>query len=68
VLDAVKRSIETHRNPEIINSDQSCQFTSSEYVSHLESSSIRQSMDDKARWVDNAIIERSLRSLKCDNI
>lgn len=25
-------------------------------------------MDDKARWVDNVIIERWFRSLKCDNI
>ena len=68
VLDAVKRAIETYGKPEIINSDQGCQFTSSEYVSHLESSSIRQSMDGKARWVDNVIIERWFRSLKCDNI
>ena len=29
---------------------------------------IRQSMDGKARWVDNVIIERWFRSLKCDNI
>ena len=68
VLDAVKRAIETHGKPKIINSDQGCQFTSSEYVSHLESSSIRQSMDGKARWVDNVIIERWFRSLKCDNV
>jgi len=25
-------------------------------------------MDGKARWVDNVIIERWFRSLKCDNI
>ena len=68
VLDAVKRAIEIHGKPTIINSDQGCQFTSSEYVSHLESGSIRQSMDGKARWVDNVIIERWFRSLKCDNV
>jgi len=29
---------------------------------------IRQSMDGKARWVDNVIIERWLRSLKTEEI
>jgi len=29
---------------------------------------IRQSMDGKARWVDNVVIERWFRSLKCENI
>ncbi len=68
VLDAVKRAIEIYGKPEIINSDQGVQFTSNEYSGYLESSSIRQSMDGKARWVDNVIIERWFRSLKCDNI
>lgn len=68
VLDAVKRAITTYGKPEIINSDQGSQFTSDDYTKHLQESSIRQSMDGKARWVDNVIIERWFRSLKCDNI
>ena len=68
VLKAVKSAIAAHGKPSIINSDQGCQFTSEEYTSYLEGEAIRQSMDGKARWVDNVIIERWFRSLKCDNI
>ncbi len=68
VLDALKRAIDTYGKPGIINSDQGCQFTSSDYVVYLQNEGIAQSMDGKARWVDNVIIERWFRSLKCDNI
>ena len=68
VLDAVRQAIETHGVPAIINSDQGSQFTSGEYIKLLESYGIRQSMDGKARWVDNVIIERWFRSLKTENI
>lgn len=68
VLDAVKRAMATHGIPAIINSDQGSQFTSEEYTALLKNSGIRQSMDGKARWVDNVIIERWFRSLKTENI
>lgn len=68
VLDAVKRAIAAYGKPEIINSDQGSQFTSDDYTKYLQETGIRQSMDGKARWVDNVIIERWFRSLKCDNI
>ena len=68
VLDAMKRAIEQYGKPEIINSDQGSQFTSDEYISLLKKEDIRQSMDGKARWVDNVIIERWFRSLKCELI
>ena len=68
VLEAVKQAIETYGVPAIINSDQGSQFTSNEYIELLRSYGIRQSMDGKARWVDNVIIERWFRSLKVENI
>ena len=68
VLQAVTSAIAAHGKPVIINSDQGCQFTSEEYTAFLQEEAIRQSMDGKARWVDNVIIERWFRSLKCDNI
>jgi putative transposase len=43
-------------------------FTSEEYTGYLRENGIRQSMDGKARWVDNVIIERWFRSLKHENI
>ena len=68
VIDAVQRAVATYGKPEIMNSDQGCQFTSDDYVAYLQNEEIRQSMDGKARWVDNVIIKRWFRNLKCDNI
>lgn len=68
VLDAVKKAIDTYGIPAIINSDQGSQFTSDDYTKLLKEHKIRQSMDGRARWVDNVIIERWFRSLKCENI
>jgi len=68
VLEALKIAVSKYGAPAIINSDQGSQFTSTEYTSCLKEQKIRQSMDGKARWVDNVIIERWFRSLKCDNI
>ena len=68
VLEAVKSAINIHGKPGIINSDQGCQFTSNEYVDFLKGENIRQSMDGKARWVDNVIIERWFRSIKYENL
>jgi len=68
VLELVKAAIDRYGTPGIINSDQGSQFTSVEYVSLLNELGIRQSMDGKARWVDNVVIERWFRSLKCDEI
>lgn len=68
VLDAVTSAIGKYGKPEIINSDQGSQFTSAEYTDYLKNNHIRQSMDGKARWVDNVIIERWFRSLKTEYI
>ena len=68
VLETVKGAISKHGVPSIINSDQGSQFTSAEYVQLLAWNKIQQSMDGKGRWVDNVIIERWFRSLKCEEI
>lgn len=68
VLAAVKAAISRYGKPEIINSDQGSQFTSDDYTEYLKTVNIRQSMDGKARWVDNVIIERWFRSLKIERI
>jgi putative transposase len=68
VLEALQEAIERYGVPAIINSDQGSQFTSAEYTEYLKSLGIRQSMDGKARWVDNVIIERWFRSLKQEEI
>jgi putative transposase len=68
VLECMINAFEKHGIPGIINSDQGSQFTSDDYISFLSGNSIQQSMDGKARWVDNVIIERWFRSLKTENI
>jgi putative transposase len=68
VLECLKEAFSKYGIPAIINSDQGSQFTCDEYIKLLELQKIRQSMDGKARWVDNVIIERWFRSLKVENI
>jgi putative transposase len=68
VIDALSQAIERYGIPSIINSDQGSQFTSDAYINALKANGIRQSMDGKARWVDNVIIERWFRSLKTERV
>ena len=68
VLEAVKEAVDAYGAPAIINSDQGGQFFSDIYTGYMKANKIRQSMDGKARWVDNVVIERWFRSLKCENI
>ena len=50
--------------PDIINSDQGCQFTSYAWIEALENRGILVSMDGKGRYLDNIYIERFWRSVK----
>ena len=68
VIQAVREAVSKYGTPAILNSDQGCQFTSSDYKACLKSLGIRQSMDGKSRWADNIMIERWFRSLKTEEI
>jgi putative transposase len=50
--------------PEIVNSDQGCQFTSDDWIDCLREWKIKISMTGKGRCTDNIYIERFWRSLK----
>jgi putative transposase len=67
-ISGLNQAFSRHGVPYIVNSDQGSQFTSAEYVKLLADKGVRQSMDGKARWVDNVIIERWFRTLKCEYI
>jgi putative transposase len=54
--------------PQIINSDQGSQFTSSMWIEELEKNDIKISMDGKGRCIDNIQIERFWRSLKYEEV
>jgi putative transposase len=62
-IDALKAGLLMTR-PEIINSDQGCQFTSGEWVNYLNGEKIKISMTGKGRCLDNIYIERFWRSFK----
>jgi putative transposase len=62
-LDALKSALMLGK-PEIINSDQGCQFTSEEWVDFLGENSVKISMTGKGRCHDNIYIERFWRSFK----
>ena len=67
VKTAVRSAFETAK-PEILNSDQGSQFTSSDYIELVESNRVRISMDGRGRWADNIPIERWFRNLKYEEI
>ena len=66
VCECVSRAFDEHGEPAIVNSDQGSVFSSAEYEGLLASRHVLQSMDGKARWVDNVIVERWFRSLKSE--
>ena len=54
--------------PEIMNTDQGCQYTSNDWTSVLKDAGVQVSMDGKRRWIDNVMVERLWRSLKYEDI
>lgn len=62
-IDALKYGL-AEAMPEIINSDQGCQFTSDDWVHFLQEWGIKVSMTGKGRCTDNVYIERFWRSFK----
>ena len=67
VINALKKAFAVAK-PQILNSDQGCQFTSQQYIDFVKENNIRQSMDGKSRWADNIMIERWFRSLKYEEV
>jgi len=54
--------------PEIFNSDQGCQFTSTAFTARLKAAGIKISMDGRGRVFDNIFIERLWRTVKYEYI
>ena len=66
-LNAVTKAFEIAK-PEILNSDQGSQFTSSDFTDVLKNNKITISMDGRGRALDNIFIERLWRSVKYECI
>ena len=67
VIEALEAAFKVAK-PEVLNSDQGCQFTSQRYIDFVRDNGIRQSMDGRGRWADNIMIERWFRTFKYDEV
>ena len=63
-VEALEEALARFGRPEIFNTDQGSQFTSSDFTDVLKAADVRVSMDGRGRWMDNVFIERLWRSLK----
>jgi putative transposase len=66
-LKALNNAFQNGR-PQIINSDQGCQFTSHLWIENLMHHTILISMDGKGCWADNVYVERLWRTIKYENV
>lgn len=67
-LEALDMALKTGHKPVIINSDQGCQFTSTDWINALTKEGVKISMDGKGRCLDNIPIERFWWSLKYEEV
>ena len=63
-VEALQEALTRFGKPEIFNTDQGSQFTSTDFTGVLRDAEVRISMDGRGRWMDNVFIERLWRSLK----
>ena len=61
--DALRKS-----TPEIVNTDQGAQFTSTDFVDTVLGSGAKMSMDGRGRALDNVFIERLWRTVKYEDV
>jgi putative transposase len=67
-VEALDQAILLHGKPDIFNSDQGSQFTSTEFTDRLKAEGIRISMDGRGRALDNIFVERLWRSVKYEEV
>ena len=65
---ALEEALDQFGTPEIFNTDQGAQFTSSAFLDVLRAHNIRISMDGKGCWRDNVFVERLWRSVKYEEV
>jgi len=67
-IDALEEALQRFGTPEIFNTDQGSQFTSTAFTDVLKNNGIDISTDGKSRWVDNVFVERLWRSVKYEDV
>jgi len=67
-LDALEAALREYGCPEILNTDQGSQFTSTAFADLVQQHGIRLSMDGKGAWRDNLFVERLWKSVKYEEV
>ena len=67
-LEALNDALKHQGQPEIFNTDQGSQFTSTAFTGTLKEAGVAISMDGRGRYLDNIFIERLWRSLKYEAV
>jgi putative transposase len=67
-IDALSTAMMNHQHPEIFNTDQGSQFTSTKWIELLTDNKIKISMDGKGRCFDNIHVERLWRTIKYEEV
>jgi putative transposase len=67
-IEAVSEALARHGKPDIFNTDQGSQFTSTGFTGLLIDNAIAISMDGRGAWRDNVFVERLWRSVKYEEV
>ena len=67
-VEALEEALARHGKPEIFNTDQGSQFTSTDFTKVLKTAEIAISMDGKGAWRDNVFVERLWRTIKYEEV
>jgi putative transposase len=67
-IEAIQEAMHRHGTPEIFNTDQGSQFTSTEFTQLLKANGIAISMDGRGQWRDNVFVERLWKSIKYEEV
>ncbi|AYD00662.1 transposase [Neorhizobium sp. NCHU2750] len=67
-IEAVEEALARYGKPDIFNTDQGSQFTSTDFIAVLKKAEIAISMDGKGAWRDNVFVERLWRSIKYEEV
>ena len=67
-IEAVEEAMARYGRPEIFNTDQGSQFTSTAFTGLLITNGIQIGMDGKGAWRDNVFVERVWKSVKYEEV
>ena len=67
-IDALQEALGRFGVPDIFNTDQGSQFTSTDFTDVLKAANVDISMDGRGRYLDNIFVERLWRSVKYEEV